>query len=246
MAHDVELVEDNPGIGRILQHGVPEGLPHVHGRPFDAGTLFLAQGAEKQIDVSLFSAFTPDPDGAAPIQVTDDNPVVMSFADGDLIDTDGPGCWQSRQVHLLLHVKLIQILYRAVVQAFHLGDGLVRHIPAQCAHLHGKALGIARVLCQPVQVFYMHAGAPRTTNSPAFKFHVDSPSSDREITYPQGLLVVTPPASVTTVRTDGCFFRFLSWMTRAYRSPNTPTNLDLATKPGNEKSARIVLGFFMP
>ena len=123
----------------------------------------------------------------------------MPFADGDLINTDGPGCGQPRQVNLLLHVELVEIFHRAVVQAFHLGDGLVRHIPAQLAHMQGKALRIARVLCQPVKMFYMHAVAPRTTNPPAFELQVDSPSGHREITYPQGLFVVTPPAPVPTM-----------------------------------------------
>jgi len=47
------------------------------------------------------------------------------------------------------------------------------------------------------------------------------------------------------MRTDGCFFRRLSWMTRAYRSPKTPSNLALATKPGKVNKARIDLGFFI-
>jgi len=34
-------------------------------------------------------------------------------------------------------------------------------------------------------------------------------------------------------------------MTRAYRSPNTPTNFDAAVKPGKAKSDRIDVGFFM-
>jgi hypothetical protein len=51
---------------------------------------------------------------------------------------------------------------------------------------------------------------------------------------------------VSTMTADGCFFRRLSWITRAYRSPNTPTNFDDAVKPGNANNARIDLGFFMP
>ena len=87
--------------GAFFHDRVAERLPHIHRRQLDAGTLFLAQRLEKQIDVSLFSAFTTDPDRTLPIQVTDDDPVVMSFADGDLINTDGPGCRQARQVNLL-------------------------------------------------------------------------------------------------------------------------------------------------
>jgi len=91
----------------------------------------------------------------------------------------------------------------------------------------------------------MHAATPRAIDTPAFKLQVDSPSGHRQVAYPQQLLVVTPPAPLTTVTTDGCFFRRLSWITRLYRSPNFPSNFDAVVKPGNANSARIVLGFFM-
>jgi len=131
------------------------------------------------------------------------------------------------------------------VQAFHLGHRLVRHIPAQLAHLQGKALRITRIVGQPVKMLYMHAVAPRTTDPPAFELQIDAPSGHRQIADPQELLVVTPAAAVATTRTDGCFFRLLSWITRAYRSPNTPSNFDAAVNPRNTNSARIDLGFFM-
>ena len=241
----MELVEDDPGLRGILQHRVPERLPHVHGSQFDASALFPAQRLEKQVNVSLFATLTTDPDGPLPIQVTDDDPIVMSLADGDLINADGPGRWQPRQVNLLLHVELVEIFHRAVVQALHLGNSLVRHVPAQLAYMHGKALGIARVICQPVKMLYMHAATPRAIDTPAFKLQVDPPAGNRQIPYPQALLVVTPPAAVTAMRTDRGFFRLLSRITRAYRSPNTPLIREAATKPGNANSERIDLVFFM-
>ena len=94
-------------------------------------------------------------------------------------------------------------------------------------------------------MFYMHAAAPRAVDTPAFELQVDPPSGNREIPDPQDLLVVTSPAPVPTVRTEGCFFRLLSFMTRAYRSPNTPFNWEAATKPGNVNNERIDWGFFM-
>jgi len=111
--------------------------------------------------------------------------------------------------------------------------------------MHGKALGIARVLRQPVKMLYMHAAAPRAVDTPAFELQVDAPAGNREITYPQDPFVVTSPAAVSTVRTGGCFFLRLSFMIRAYRSPNTPFNWEAATKPGNANSERIDLVFFM-
>jgi len=98
-------------------------VPHVHGRQFDTGAIFLPQFLEKQVNARLFPALATDPDGAPPFQVTDDNPVVVSLANGYLINADGAGSGQPRQINLFLHVELIQILYCAVVQAFHPGDG---------------------------------------------------------------------------------------------------------------------------
>jgi hypothetical protein len=125
------------------------------------------------------------------------------------------------------------------MKAFHLGDTLVRHISAPLAHMHSEALRITRILGQPVKMFYMHTVTPWTTTPAAFERQVDSPSGNREIAYAKSLLVIKTPAAMSTVQTNGCFFRRLSWMTRAYRSPNTPTNFDEAVKPGKLKRARI-------
>ena len=94
-------------------------------------------------------------------------------------------------------------------------------------------------------MLYMHATAPRAIDTPTFELQVDPPAGNRQIPYPQELLVVTCPTAVTAMRTDRGFFRLLSWIMRAYRSPNTPLNREAATNPGNENSERIDLGFFM-
>ena len=73
----MELVEDDPGIRGVLHHRIPERFPHVHGRQFDVGALFLAQHTEKQVNVSLFAALTADPDGTPPTQVADDEDLLF-------------------------------------------------------------------------------------------------------------------------------------------------------------------------
>ena len=167
----------------------------------------------------------------------------MSFADGGLINTDGPRRRQTGALKLTLQVEFVKILHRAVVQPSHLGYCLVGHITAKHAHMHGKALRIARVLRQPVKMFYMQAAAPRTSDMPAFELQVDSPFGNREASYPQHVFVVTPSAPLTTVRADRCFYRRRSRITRAYQSPKTRTNLALATKPGKVNRARMDLSF---
>ena len=139
---------------------------------------FRTQCLEKQVQINLFATLTTDPHRTSPIQVTDDDPVVVSFTNRNLINADGPRCRQPRRLNLPVHVALIEIFHRAVVQAFHLGDRLVRHISAQLAYMHGKPLRIARVFCQPVKMFYVHAAALRTTDAPTFELQVDSPSGN--------------------------------------------------------------------
>ncbi len=91
MAHDVELVIDDLRLRCIILDRVAERLPHVHRRQFDVGALFFAQSREKQVDVDLFASFTSDPNRTPALQVTNDDPVVMSLTDRDLIDTDTRG-----------------------------------------------------------------------------------------------------------------------------------------------------------
>jgi hypothetical protein len=57
--------------------------------------------------------------------------------------------------------------------------------------MHRKALGIAKVLRQPVKMLYMHAAAPRAIDTPAIELQVDPPSGNREISEPQDPFVVT-------------------------------------------------------
>ncbi len=146
--------------------------------------------------------------------------------------------------HLLPHVDLVEVLHRAVVQALQLGHRLVRHLPAERADVHRVPLREARVLRQPVEPLYVHATAPSTVDAPALELDVDPPPGHREVASAVRPLVVTAPRAQAALSASRSFFRRRSTMTRAYRSPNTPTSCDRATKPGNENSARMDPGAF--
>ena len=90
----------------------------------------------------------------------------------------------------------------------------------------------------------MQTAAPRTVDAPTLAFQRDPPACQRQVADPAHLLVIAPPAPLPTVRANSCFFRLLSWMTRAYRSSNTPFNPAPATKPGSANSERIDWEFF--
>jgi len=88
----------------------------------------------------------------------------------------------------------------------------------------------------------MHAVTPWTTNPPAFDLQIDAPSGNREIALTEEPLGRNDPASDVHNAFNWLFFCLWNWMTRAYRSPNTPTNFDDAVKPGKAKRARIDRG----
>ena len=69
-----------------------------------------------------------------------------------------------------------------------------------------KTLGVARVVRQPVQVFYMQTAAPRTVDAPTLVFQIDPPACQRQVADPAHLLVIAPPAPLPTVRAHSCFF----------------------------------------
>lgn len=108
---------------------------------------------------------------------------------------------------LLLHVELIEILHRAREQTLHFGHRLVRHVAAQLAHMQRKALDVASVLGPSIEMFYMHATAPRTVGAPTLELQVNPPVGHREIAYPLSPLAVTAAATLPAAGTDGCFFR---------------------------------------
>lgn len=116
------------------------------------------------------------------------------------------GTGRPAPLHLLLQVELVELLDRAVVQALQLGHRLVRHVAAQLAHMQGNALGVARVLGQPIEMLYVHASAPRTVDAPALELQVNPPVSHREIAHPLGALVVAVATAMTAVGTHGGFF----------------------------------------
>lgn len=73
---------------------------------------------------------------------------------------------------------------------------LIQHLSAELAYMQGKALGIARVFCQPIEVLYMHATTSRTVDAPALELQVDAQSGYREVTLAAGAFIVTASAAV--------------------------------------------------
>ena len=210
-----------------------------------AALFFAPSAAKKEVQVGLGAAPPADPDRPAALEVAHHHAVVVALADGDLVDADGPRHREPGLRDLLLHVDLIEVLHRAVVKALQLGHPLVRHLATERTHVHGEALGVTRVVRQPVEPLYVHAAAPRAVDPPALKLEVDPPAGHREVAGPAGPLVVAAAAAVTALQACGGFFRLRSTITRAYLSPKTPLSAEAAMKPGSENRDRIDFGFFI-
>ena len=160
MAHDVELVEDERASGRLRVTELRNGF-HMSITPVRCVRSFSAPDRRR--------SGRGQPPCVPRRRPRSGRPRSRSLTMTGSCDPCG---WRSRRCrwraggyagagHLLLHVEVIEILHRAMVQALHFGVRVVRHVPAQLALMQGKALGVARVLCQPVAVCYMHATASR-------------------------------------------------------------------------------------
>src|SRR3989442_2647943 len=225
VAHDVELVEDHPSVRSVLRERVAEGLPHVHRGELDGRALLRAQRGKEDVQVGFGASPAADPDRPAALKVAHHHAVVVALADGDLIDADGPRRGEPGLRDLLLHVDRVEILHRAVVKALQLGHRLVRHLVAERTHVHGEALGVARVLRQPVEPLYVHTTAPRAVDPPALELEVNPPAGHREVAGTAGPLVVAAPTAGTALRAQGGFFRLRSTITRADPLGGAPRGL---------------------
>ena len=156
MAQHVEFVEQNLGLRRMGLHRVAEGLPHVHHRQANPGRLLGAQVGKEPVQVGFGPACPADPDRAPAFQVADHDAIRVALLDRQFIHADDlrGRLWRLGQPGL--HVLVVQVLDRMLVQVQHLRHGLVRHVPTQGADVVGEPLRIARILGQPVQPLHLH------------------------------------------------------------------------------------------
>jgi len=184
-----------------------KGLPHVHRGELDARRLFCAQRGEEEIHVGLGAALAADPDRPSAGEVTDDDAVVVSLPDGDLVHTDRSRRGQAGAGNLLLHVDPVEVLDRAVVEALRLGHRRVGHLAAERAHMHREALREAWVRRQPVEALYEHATAPRAVDPKPLELDIDAEAASREVAGTAGAFIIATAAPVATLRADRRFFR---------------------------------------
>ena len=88
MPDDMELVEQNRRLRCMRIRRQSKRLPHVHDRQTNAGTLSLAEPDVEPAHARLRAVLAAKPDRRPAQEVTDHDPVGVTFADRYLVDAD--------------------------------------------------------------------------------------------------------------------------------------------------------------
>jgi hypothetical protein len=247
MAQDVELVEQNLGLRRLRLHRVAERLPHVHHGQPNPGRLLGAQVEKEPVQVGFGPSLPPDPDRAPPFQIAHHNAIGVALFDRQLIHPDDLWRGLRRLGQPRPHILGVQILDRVRMQVQQLGDGLVRHVPAQKADVVGEPLRIPRILRQPIQPLHLHPLTTRAGHPPLLKRQVDPPARRIGIPHPACGAVVEGAVPCPTAGAHSSFFRRMRMTSRAWGSPKIPCSRLRARNPGKEnKAARVWIRFMVP
>ena len=87
VTHDVELVEDQHGLGRTVLDDVDVGLPHVAANAFERSGFLRPQIVEERLQRLLLSSFTA-PHQSLALEVVDVGHVDVTALPRDLVDAD--------------------------------------------------------------------------------------------------------------------------------------------------------------
>jgi len=238
VAHDVELVEQDGRLRRLLPGRITKGLPHVHHRQANAPALLVSEPGIELRHARLRAVLAPEPDRAHPDQIAHHDAIGVPLADRDFVDADGLGSGGARPGQLCRHVLLLQRLDRVPVEMQLLGHVLDRRLPATPAHVKGEALGVQRIVGQEVKRLPLHLAAGLAMNAPDFEVQVNTGIGTGQVAYPAYLPIVptaVPPATGAT----SCFFeRRARVITRAFGSPKTPLTFVWGRNPGKVYASR--------
>ena len=165
-------------------------------------------------------------------EVADHDAIGVALADRYLVDPDGLGRGRAGSAQLLSQVLFLEVLDRLPVEMQLLGERLDGRRLAAAPDVEREALGVERIVGEPIELLLFHLRAAPALDPPRLDLEEDSPVATREVSNPAHPPVV-PTAVAPTANSAGCFFeRRVSVMTRAMRSPNTPTTAGLGVKPG--------------
>jgi hypothetical protein len=101
-----------------------------------ASSMLGTERGEEAVEIGLGAPLAAHPHRTSTLEVAHHDAVVVALTDRDLVDADGPWRGHPGALDLLLHVDLVEVLHRGLVQVLQLGDRLVGHLTAERAHVH--------------------------------------------------------------------------------------------------------------
>ena len=238
MAHNVELVEQDGGIGSVPGGRVPERFPHVHHRQANPTAFLWPQPAIELLHAGFRTVLAPEPDGSAAQQIAHHDPVSVPLADRHLVDANDQRAGASHPLHLLPHVLLVQLLYRLPIQTQFLGHRLDRRVAAPPPHVKGEPFGVKWIVRQPRQTFALHLAALRAGHPPQLEFQVNPQGTAGQIANHPRTPIVKAVAHCSTLAADRFFCRRRNGTSRTRGSPKKPCTSLAGTNPGNRYASR--------
>ena len=132
----------------------------------------------------------------------------MAGTDGEFVDADDLGAGLTDVGQLLAHVLLVEFLDGVPVEVEVLGDILDRGEPAVTSDADGEAVGVARIVGEPVESFAFHGTTPPAGDAADGKLEVDASSAAVEIADGSRVVIVEGAMAGAAVAAE-CFFRSL-------------------------------------
>ena len=185
VAHHMEFVEDNLGLGRMAHEGVAEWLPHVHDDQIDTPTAGGPHLNEESVHILLTSTQErTHPDGPFLFKIGHHEGVVVPFSDGDFIDSDDLEPSGRRMLgQKVPHVSCIHTADLVPGEPVHLGDLLDRHGPTLFADKPLETFGEAPGLGQPSESFLFHCLTVSAEESAVFELNMNPGAAGVQVSH---------------------------------------------------------------
>src|SRR5712691_9849324 len=110
VAEDVELVEEDAGLRRMVAGRGAKGFPHVHHGHANLPAFPRPQPGEERVQTRLGAIYASEPDRPLPDEIGHHDAIGVPLSEGDLVEPDDPGSQRPSSSQLLAHVLLLQRL----------------------------------------------------------------------------------------------------------------------------------------
>ena len=244
MAQDMELIVNDSDV-RPKADCVGKRFPHIHDCQLDFRSLARPQPAKEHLQIFLAAPVTSNPNGALSIQIADNDPINMPFANRDFINANGAGSGTPSTIHQLLKILFLQILDGMPRQAQQCGNTRQGLFSTHPAHLQSKTPGEVAMICQPFHALGFHLAANEAIHAADFHLQVNALVSASHVPNMSGSRVVETPHTFATTAANRFFVRRTRVMTRACGSPHTPFSRPNGRKPAKRYSSSKVCPVFM-